>query len=86
MNTTIIGHVTKPGHRCRNPFGSNIKASNIRDGERVEYNGYELWAHWSNSGQYVTYRVEKARAASDVYEFTNMNCAAAKLHELGGAQ
>lgn len=80
----IVGHAIKPGHRCRNPFGAQIKAANIRAGERVEYKGWELWAHWSNDGRHVYYRIDNARAASEVYEFSNINCAAAKLLELGG--
>jgi hypothetical protein len=78
----------KPGHRCRNPFGSQINATNIKAGERVEFNGWELWSHWSgsNGSQYCYYRIGKARAASDVYEFSNINCAAAKLLELGGGR
>lgn len=73
-----ILHVVKPGHKCRNPFAS-LRAGNLAAGERVQYGAWELWKHHNG----VTYIVCRADLNGDHYEFTNLNCAASKLAELG---
>jgi hypothetical protein len=75
-----ILHVTRTGHKCHNPLRSQgVKAENIQFGERLQIGAWELF--------YVprlkTYIVCRANLTGDHYEFTNFNCAAAKLAELG---
>jgi len=74
---TIEAHVTKPGHRCNNPY--SVPASDIKAGQMMGFYNWTLYYHESAKMYRVTDR--KSRA----YDFANFNCAAAKLHELGRA-
>jgi hypothetical protein len=77
-----IGHVTKPGHKCRNPF-PHTRAGNIQMGERLQLGAWELWASKPVSYRGYVYIVCRVGLTGDHYEFLNFNCAAAKLAELG---
>lgn len=75
---SAILHITKPGHKCPNPYRF-LRARNFAAGERVQVGAWELFKHHNG----IDYIVCRADFNGDHYEFTNLNCAAAKLAELG---
>lgn len=77
-----IGHVVKPGHRCRNPW-RHTRAEYIKAGERLQLGAWELFASYHTASNTWVYVVCRASLTGDHYEFFNFNCAAAKLAELG---
>lgn len=82
MGLVRIGHVTRPGHRCRNPFSRNSTlgtAENIRAGEICVYGGWQIIYY----PQIKAYAVTPENKPQPFYEFSNFNCAAAKLGEMG---
>lgn len=82
MSTTRIMHVIKPGHRCHNPFPRNSTlgtAANIKAGEICVYGGWQIMYY----PQIKAYAVQPENKPQPFYEFTNFNCAAAKLGEMG---
>lgn len=86
---TRILHVIGNGHICHNPINTLPPASYIKAGERLQVGNAELFYYTSPSastGVYLVYdRAESALPASKrtFYEFTNLNCAAAKLADMG---
>lgn len=77
---SAICHVTKTGHRCNNPL-RGLRAENIRFGERVQLGRYEVFY----AVVHRCYIVCRADLNGDHWEFSNFNCACAKLAELGRA-
>jgi hypothetical protein len=73
MNMTVIGHVTKPGHKCINPL-KYTHAAYIKAGEILQIGDWQLW---------YDHQMYKVSDMQTMYAFTNFNCAAAKLAELG---
>lgn len=81
QNTTITGHVVKPGHRCYNPIARAVRARNIKLGEILQIGDWELF--YRDGFYYVVEPIWSSTAP--VYSFKNFNCAGAKLAELGRA-
>lgn len=75
---SAILHVTQTGHRCHNPL-KTPPASYIKAGEALGLGTWELYYH---KGTYIVQSVNQP-LGGHWYEFTNFNCAAAKLAELG---
>lgn len=78
MTHTVHSHVVKAGRKCHNPL-KGTKASYVKSGEILSLGYWSLY--WDAKGAYIV--SPDTAAPMDVYEFTNFNCAAAKLAELG---
>lgn len=77
---SVILHVVKPGHRCANPLrGKTPPASYIKAGGIVQLGHWFI--QWSVKQQ--AYFVISDDLKGLYYQFSNFNCAAAKLAELG---
>lgn len=76
MTQTIHMHVTHEGHRCKKPSIITTPASYIRAGDILEIGDWQVY--WHPDAR--MYRVTDLKTA---YDFSNWNCAAAKLVELG---
>lgn len=75
---SAILHVTRTGHKCRNPL-KTPPASYIKAGEMLGLGDWFL--QWSEKQQ--AYFVIHNSLKGDYYQFNNFNCAGAKLAELG---
>lgn len=81
MATTYTLHVTARGHKCRKPASITVPASYIRAGEALSFGKWDLYHIY---GRYiVALGTGFGYKGMPVYEFTNFNCAAAKLVEEG---
>jgi predicted small secreted protein len=77
-------HIRQQGHKCKNPL-KHVYAGNVKAGELIAYGGWEL-GYSKRAKAYVVYvegQTVSRFSSFDNYEFTNFNCACAKLHELG---
>jgi hypothetical protein len=77
-----ILHVTKPGHKCPSSGLHLPPASYCKAGEVYALNGWAL-SYDNRQRAYIVHRDEYPYGRWDYYQFTNYNCAAAKLAELG---
>lgn len=81
---SAILHITKPGHRCKNPLRLP-PASYCKAGEVYTLGGWAL-SYNSRQRAYIVHRDQYPYAtAGSYYQFNNYNCAGAKLAELGQA-
>lgn len=81
-------HITQPGHRCINPLRGKINGAYIRAGEIVQVGNFQLdyTPHLEGRGHYTVQPANgtpEFHKPNQAWEFTNFNCAAAKLAELG---
>lgn len=80
MSVTRIMHVTKQGHRCTHPYDRSLNTMLRTKQAAAIGNGKWRLEYYRDIKAYGVHPVNKA---NPFYEFTNFNCAAAKLHELG---